>query len=632
MCGIGGWVGPRDLSTLLRMSDALAHRGPDGAGTWYEYPVSLCHRRLSIIDLAGGSQPMSTSDERLVIVFNGEIYNYRELRRELQQQGRQFRTQSDTEVLLSAFDAWGPGCLTRLNGMFAFAIYNRRDRLLFLAADPFGEKPLYYLARNREFVFASGLRAMRMHGAASTPLDVSSLGTYFLFNYVPAPHTIYRDVRKLGGGQYLVVNCADPDRLRVEGPHSYWTPRFEPKLPLSMDEARVRFQDLFRESVRLRLTADVPVGIFLSGGIDSTAAVAFAAELSRGRLKTFCLGIGEPSYNESQAAARVAAHFGTEHSECKLAPPDACGAAVEAIASLDEPLADDSVVPTYFLSRHARRSVKVVLGGDGGDELLAGYDFFLAHRLFPFYARLPSGVRHAARALASSLPKQIHARLDHKLPQFLESDDLSLEQRYQLWLGACAPDRLQHLFNFKVISSGDLNDRFPLPEKLTAECDLDRLIHLYLRLNLQCGILVKVDRTSMAHGLEVRSPFLDVHLADFVNRLAPALKFRGMTRKRLLREVLRSRLPAPLIVRRKQGFALPASEWLRGSLRQLAETTLNTSRLSADGIFNPKYVRAVMDQHFSGAWGHRRLIWALLTFPLWTDAQRNVAHCGESGA
>jgi asparagine synthase (glutamine-hydrolysing) len=617
MCGFAGWIGRRDADLLTRFSSVLVHRGPDDDGRWSDELVSVCHRRLAIVDLEGGRQPMVSSTGRTVVVYNGEIYNYRELRAELRKAGCRFRTESDTEVLLAAYDTWGERCLERFNGMFALALYDRPARRVLLAVDRFGKKPLYYADTPRGLAFGSTMAVLRQHPAVSLELDLDSLAGYFLHGHVSAPGTIFRGVRKLPGGRVLAVDVDAP--ASAAAPRAYWEPRFEPKLRMTRADAVEGVRHFLTAAVQRRLNADVPIGAALSGGLDSSSVVALMADTRPAALRTFSIGFTEAAYDEAPVARRVAQHFGSTHQEQVMGTGHALEAMPRALAACDEPLADDSLIPTYVLCRFARESVKVLLSGDGGDELFAGYDFFAAERAFQWLRRVPSPVARLAAVAGAWLPHGVHRRFDYRLPEFLASHSLDAAARHQLWLGPCAPSDLRRLFTpaaFEQLRPGAGGaDALASSD---ARSDLDRLIHLYFRSTLQNGILVKVDRAAMAHGLEVRSPLLDVDLVDFVNRLPSSWKHAGWNRKRLLRDAMRHRLPPEVLTRPKRGFALPVGTWLRGPLRSTLDFALSSETLRRDGLFEPAYVRRLVDEHIDGRWGHRRLLWALLAFQCWS--------------
>jgi asparagine synthase (glutamine-hydrolysing) len=624
MCGFAGWIGRPDPDLLTRLSSTLAHRGPDDHGRWSDAFVSLCHRRLAILDLTGGRQPMVSATGRTVVAFNGELYNYREVREALRRSGSVFRTDSDTEVLLAAYEAWGATCLTRFNGMFALALYDLPARRVLLAVDRFGKKPLHYARAGGAIVFGSTIGALRQHHALAPSLDVDGLAQYLLHGYVPAPGTIYDGVRKLPGGCALAL---DVDGAEPGDPTVYWEPGFEPKHRLSRTDAVDGVRELLTRAVRRRLHADVPIGAALSGGLDSSSVVALMSEAGVGPVATFSIGFTEAGYDESPVAREVARHFGCNHHEEIVDTNASLEALAPAVAACDEPLADDSIVPTFVLSRFARRSVKVLLSGDGGDELFAGYDFFAAERAFELFRRAPEPLARLAQGLGRRVPLEVHRRFDYRIREFLASRPLGPGGRHQLWLGPCSPSDLPRLLTRETAAR---LRAVPTPHGTgvlagsDARGELDRLIHVYFRSSLPNGILVKVDRAAMAHALEIRSPLLDVDLVDFVNRLPVSWRRAGRTRKRLLREALRTRLPAVVLAGRKRGFALPASEWLRGPLRATLQSALAPDTLRREGLFDPAFVGRIVDDHVAGRWGHRRLLWALLAFQLWSTAATRV--------
>ncbi|GAA5070600.1 asparagine synthase (glutamine-hydrolyzing) [Lysobacter panacisoli] len=568
MCGIAGFVGTANPEALKRMTDRIAHRGPDSAGFFSddEQRVHLAHRRLSILDIAGGYQPMRTLDGRTSIVFNGEIYNFRELRIELEGLGARFQSDhSDTEVLLHAWRHWGPQMVHRLNGMWAFALHDRERRLLFLSKDRFGKKPLYYHASAQGFVFASELTALREHPAVPATLSARALRKYFGYGFVPAPLTFLENVYKLPGGHSLTLSL---DTLQPVV-QCYWEYQPEPfdERPANAEE---RWQEELRErldaAVKRRLVADVPVGSFLSGGIDSSTISALAIRhVGRERLKTFSIGFDEATFDESAHAQTVATHIGAEHHLERLSVQRALEILPDIAARLDEPIADSSILPTYLLCEHARRHVTVAIGGDGADELFAGYDPFVALRYARYYdAVMPRPVHRAVSLAVSRLPvSHRYMSLDFRLKRTLRGMDHPKHLRLPVWMSPLAPSELAELFDEPI----DLNDLYSESIEAWDGCastnDVDRTIAFYVKLYLQDDILVKVDRASMLHSLEVRAPFLDCDLVDFARRLPADTKLRGGTTKWILKQVARSLLPEEIVNRPKQGFGVPIGQWFR---------------------------------------------------------------------
>lgn len=581
MCGIAGFAGIGDFSDLTRMADALRHRGPDGEGYEVHMPsgLHLAHRRLAILDIAGGQQPMISEDGAFSIVFNGEIYNFRELRKELEALGVRFESNhSDTEVLLHGYRIWGESMCARLNGMWSFAIHDRARNKLFCSRDRFGKKPFFFHARPGLFVFASELNALGMHPEVPTRLDPLSLRKYFAYGYVPAPRTFYSDVRKLPAGCSLVL---DLENWRVSEKR-YWAYKSEPfqDRPAGAERAWAEeLRALVDAAVARRLIADVPVGAFLSGGVDSSFVAALAVRhTGRERLKTFSVGFEEASFDESAHARAVAEHIGTSHNTQILSADSALKILPELRAMMDEPIADFSLLPTYLLCRHARTQVTVALGGDGADELFAGYDPFKALRYASAYDRVvPGTVHRGISLLAARLPvSHKYMSLDFKLKRTLRGLDHAANLRLPVWMAPLSPDELEQLFEEPVDLEEIFSEAVEAWDGATDADTVDRAIEFYLSLYMQDGILVKLDRASMMHSLEVRSPFLDIEVVDFARRLPSNFKIRGNETKWILKRAAEPLLPRGITGRRKQGFAVPSGAWFAdGSLPMKPEVSRN---------------------------------------------------------
>jgi asparagine synthase (glutamine-hydrolysing) len=626
MCGIAGFTRLRaadyDAGAIIRkMTLPLAPRGPDGEGYWVDERVAFGHRRLSIIDLAGGAQPMATPDGRYHITFNGEIYNYVELRAAMEQEGVSFVTHSDTEVILQQFARSGAACLQHFNGMFAFAIWDREQERLFVARDRLGVKPLYYCLRNGELIFASELKALLPHPALERRLDPLSVSKYFTYGYVPAPHTIFKDVYKLQPGTCLMF---DRQGLRQE---VYWDIPLEdnPVNDSNVDECAEGLLALLRDAVVKRLRSDVPVGVFLSGGLDSSTITALAAGAVSGRLHTFSVGFGEKTYDESPYARQVAQQYGTEHHHEILSASDAVRLLPGVMKILDEPFADASILPTWMLSQFASRSVKVVLGGDGSDELFAGYPSFQAHRLMERLSFLPIGVRDGFNRLVRRLPvSHRYASLEFLLQQLIKGSGVSPEIRFLLWMGYYGNEQKRQLFapGFRdaLLRTNAFEDAINYVRQSGLFCDFERLQYLCLKMYMQDDILVKVDRASMANGLEVRGPFLDYQVVEYASRIKPEYKLRGLRgTKYILKHAVRDLLPARIIHRRKAGFMIPLAQWLSNELRPLVEEMCSEDALRQDGLFDPIFVRRMLDDHYAQRRDYRKMIWALLAFQIWRN-------------
>ena len=624
MCGIAGFVafqGSGDREVLERMTRALAHRGPDAEGYLIapEVGLHLGHRRLSIVDLSDGAQPMSTADGAFSIVFNGEIYNHAEIRAELQARGHRFQTDhSDTEVLLEGYRAWGGKILDRLNGMFAFAIYDRERGQLFLARDRFGKKPLYYFQRNGVFAFASELTSLLRHPIAARNESCLALKKYFAYGYIPAPHSIIEGIFKLPGGWCGTLDLSSKQWTPIKWWEFVLEPSAEEVTPARCDAWAAELLEKLDAAVKRRLMADVPLGVFLSGGIDSSAVAALAARhLPAGRLRTFSVGFTDPSFDESGYAREAAAFIGCTH-ECEILDLERARDFIPGLlARLDEPIGDASILPTWLLSGFTRRHVTVALGGDGGDELFAGYDPFAALAKADLYARLvPRSIHPAIRLLASRLPvSHANISLDFKIKRTLRGLSYREELRLPIWMGPLEPSEINDYF-------GDHTDEEELYSEAIAAWEsageltnsVDRALQFFTRLYLQDGIMAKVDRASMLHGLEVRSPFLDLEVVDFARRLPHTVKLRNGATKWILKKALEPLLPASILYRKKKGFGTPVGAWLR------------------DGIITPKIplgrealvLEAALQSHRSGKSDERLFLWSQLVLESWRKSQANA--------
>lgn len=604
MCGIVGFCGPGDAAVLGRMMDRLTHRGPDGRGTFVQpdHGLFVGHLRLAIVDLVGGAQPMWNEDRTLGVIFNGEIYNHAELRAELIRRGHRFASDhSDTEVLVHGFEEWRAALLPRLNGMFAFAVVDLRRRELVLARDRFGEKPLCYTRQNGVFAFASEASALRAHPALSLEPDEVSLQKFLACGFIVSPRSFFRGVHKLPPATSLVVPFAGGEGEPVP----YWQMRVEPALAARRKETEVveEFSALFRQAVRRRLLSDVPLGVFLSGGLDSSATVVAALHGAPGaRLKTFTIGFDDPSYDERGPAALVAGQCGTDHQVQVLTLGEAQALLDDVLGRLDEPIADPSILPTFLLSRFTRQQVTVALSGDGGDELLAGYDPFRALGPAQTLDRfVPRGLWRMLRGAAEMLPRSDrNMSFDFKVRRALGGLVRPVEQWNPAWLGPVSPEEIAELF-----------ERPLPPEELYAEPialwrsrpDLsveERTLEFYTRFYLTENILFKVDRAGMLNSLESRAVFLDNDLVDFCRRLPFGWKFRGSESKVVLRRALRRELPAAIVGRPKKGFGIPVSAWLR-------EWDAPPAPCGVD----PGKVERAWEQHRSGARDRRGLLWSL---------------------
>ena len=623
MCGIAGYTTLKSQlaggEALLRaMTDTLRPRGPDGDGYYLDERVALGHRRLSIIDLGGGSQPLSVDGGRHQIVYNGELYNYVELRRELETRGHVFSTTSDTEVLLRQLVAGGVDGLQQCNGMFAFAWWDRERRVLTLARDRMGIKPLYYAVANGELIFGSEMKALLKHPAISRRISPLSISKYLTFGYIPAPHTIFDGVHKLEPGHWLQFSEQGLKRS------CYWDLPMEdnPVSPGTLDELSEELRAILGDAVVKHLRSDVPVGVFLSGGIDSSALVALAAGKVSGKLHTFSVGFEESSYDESPYARMVAERYGTEHHHEVLSSQRAVGLLPSVMGILDEPFGDASILPTYLLSQFTAKHVKVALGGDGGDELFAGYPSFQAHVVMEKLSVLPVTWRLALTRLVRHLPvSHRYASLDFLLQQFFKGAGISPEIRFFLWMGPYGNELkrsiLSQSLQTSLIRENPFEDVINYVRQSGLVSDFQRILYLCAKLYMQDGILTKVDRASMANSLEVRVPILDYQFVEFACRLPSVFKLKGMTTKYILKRAMRDLLPREIIKRRKAGFMIPLASWLSKELRPMVEDYCSGESIARDGYFDAAGVRQMLDDHFSQKRDHRKAIWTLLAFQIW---------------
>jgi asparagine synthase (glutamine-hydrolysing) len=609
MCGIAGIAvaaGEVDTARLQRMSAVLVHRGPDSNGLIVDGPVGLAARRLSIIDLDTGDQPVSNEDGTVHVVQNGEIYDYRERRLELERAGHRFRTHGDTEVLVHAYEEWGDGFAARLRGMFAVAIWDASRRRLVLARDRFGIKPLYYREAGGGLEFASELRAL-----PRGEIDLDALEAFLAFNSVPAPLTIFRGVRKLPPGHLLVWEGggARLERFARPGPVPASDTRSEDE-GLLVEELRARLRD----SVRAHLVSDVPIGVLLSGGIDSALLAALAAEESPDRLRTFSIGFEERSFDELDGARLVAERYGTEHRELVLRPNAAL--LLPALAeAFDEPFADSSALPTYLVSELASREVKVALSGEGGDELFGGYYTYAADLL----ALRARGLARLARPLVERLPSSgAKASFDYRAKRFVRAAHLPPLERHHGWKEIFAPD-----VRAELTGRPNGSDPVELLRARFAETEgaelLSRLQDVDLGTYLVDDLLVKTDRASMAHSLEARVPYLDSVVATFALALPTRHKVRRLRKKVLLRHAAEPLLPRSIVAGRKRGFSIPAAAWLRGELEPFAREVLAADTLRRQGFFRPDVVGRLLDDHVAGREDLSRQLWGLLAFTLWHE-------------
>lgn len=627
MCGITGWANldtnqpPMfgDEMTLQSMCDAMWHRGPDSEGLWLGTGVALGMRRLSIIDLSTGDQPVWNEDRTIVVVMNGEIYNFRELRKELQKQGHSFHGGSDTEVLPHLYEEYGEAMVDKLNGMFCFALWDLRNEKLVIARDRFGEKPLYYGVFNDKLLFASEPKVLLRHPFVKANLNLESLRQYLSFDYVPAPHSIYQGISKLPAAHILTLHDG------VLKTRRYWQLSFHKNgNKPSLKEATAQLSELLADSVRMRLVSDVPLGVLLSGGVDSSTVAAYATQFSTEKVKTFSIGFDEDSFDESHFAREVAEHLGTEHYEDKLSVDTAADLISEIGGWLDEPMSDSSLIPTLLLSRFVRKHVTVGLGGDGGDEIFAGYPMYYAHKMARVYDSIPNFVRAGMiEPVVNSLPVSTkNLSFDYKAKRFVAASKYDLVTRHHSWFGSFSLDGQNGLLtdSVKDLTRYDIyQDAKELLKICDAEEQIEQMQFLDMNFYLAEDILTKVDRASMAVSLEVRAPFLDHRVAEFAASIPLEYKLKGSNGKYILKKAIEKLLPKTVTKRPKKGFGIPIAQWLKGKLKPLVHDLLSRDRLIKQDLFDHEFVEKLIHEHEQGIASHHKQLWTLLVFQLWHD-------------
>src|SRR3989338_459018 len=606
MCGLAGFLGQGNREILGKMTSAVKHRGPDDEGFYNFENLYLGHRRLSIIDLSLGHQPLSNEDKTVWIIFNGEIYNFLELRKGLEKKGHKFKTQTDTEVIVHLYEEEGESFLNKLNGMFALALWDQKEKKIILARDRLGQKPLYYSLVNNTLVFGSELKVLLEHPLIKREIDLDELNKYLIYEYAPAPKTIIKGVKKLEPGQFLIFENNQIKFCQLENTKNYL----------------IEFENLLEDSVKKRLIADVPLGVFLSGGLDSSTIAYFAQKNSSAKIKTFSIGFTDKSFDESIHAKEVAKFLKTEHYHQTFTPNDLLSLIDDVSEINDEPFADASVIPTSLLSKFTRERVKVALAGDGGDELLAGYPPFQDLKFVKLFRKFPQLLRKIIQGMVDYLPVSFNNfSFDFRVKRILSGYDFSPEIQNQIWLGSFLPKENQKLFSKETVSQIDFNESFLITQKLIEEVKKEplenRLIYLYLKQYLADDILVKADRASMFASLEVRAPFLDYRLVEFINSLPYHLKLKGFKTKYILKRLMKNKLPENIINRPKKGFGLPIAKWLTNELKDFAFDLLSEKKIKEQGIFNYSEIKKLLDEHVNKKADHRKKIWTLLMFQEW---------------
>jgi len=600
------------------MCDLLAHRGPDGGHAVVDGVAGLGHRRLAIIDLSpAGRQPMSTANGHVWITFNGEIYNFQELRSKLEARGHRFQTRTDTEVILAAYEEFGVECLGHLNGMFALAIWDRPRQRLLMARDRAGKKPLYYWKNHDGLAFASEPKAFLADADFSPEADPAALSAYLTYQYVPTPQSAFKGVKKLPPAHYLL---AENGKISIE---RYWKLSYSRKTTMTEPEAAEALLEKLREAVRIRLVSDVPLGAFLSGGIDSGSVVALMAQLGSSPVKTFSIGFEEKAFDELEYARMVAARYGTDHREF-VVRPDAVELLPRLVWHYNEPFADSSAIPTFVLSELTRRYVTVALNGDAGDENFAGYERYRANVLAQRYDRVPAAVRRPLRRLAELMPHSGKSgSLLSKGKRFVEAFGEPREQRYARWMSHFHRSLRVELCRPDFLEAGGPDPASILVDAYAASDAtdfVDATLDVDVQNYLPDDLLVKVDIATMAHGLEGRSPLLDYNVMEFAASLPSAFKLKGGVKKHILKLAVSSLLPDEIINRPKMGFGVPLETWFRHELKEMAYDILLSPRLRQRGYFNDAFVKRLLDEHSSGARAWHYQLWNLLVLELWHRA------------
>jgi asparagine synthase (glutamine-hydrolysing) len=625
MCGIYGIVAPNvERSFLERATNTLAHRGPDSAGFFLDSHAGLGHRRLSIIDLAGSDQPIFNEDRTKCIIFNGEIYNFSELRARLLSLGHSFVTNGDTETILHAYEEWGENCVEHLRGMFAFAIWDAKERVLFLSRDRFGIKPLFYGEYQGGFCFASEMKALLVDPRFPREMDDQALAAYFTLSYIPGEMTIYRGIRKLLPGYSLTLRNGRPAIRK------YWDLVSRPERGKPEEYFIKGAMEILRESVDMHLVSEVPLGAFLSGGIDSSLIVALMSEFSNTPVNTICMGFGGNvgGYLDERGYARLMAErYHTHHREYEV-QPSAEGLIETIVRAFDEPFADDSAIPSYYVCKIARENVTVALSGLGGDEVFAGYERYLGFSLGNWFRRFPSFFRKGIiRPFVESLPERAdgHYTVNH-MKRFVRSSDLPPGERYLGFIARVKPGIRENFFaddgQFETLASfsrqlllGYFNSN-----NVSGDVDsLDRAMYCDVKAYLPEDILAVTDRMSMQHALEVRVPFLDHKFFEFCATIPPEMKMKWFRKKYLMKRAVRGLIPSEVINHRKQGFVGPMTSWLKNELKPYVYDTLSESNLRKHGLLNQRTVQRILEEHFSGREIHDTLIWSMVIFQSWYD-------------
>ena len=628
MCGIVGFSSFHKehsdaIAIVTTMCDAIDHRGPDEWNYKDLGQVVFGHRRLSIVGLSDGQQPMVDNFDFCTITFNGEIYNYKQLKQEMQNDGYQFRTASDTEVVLALYLKYGKRAFEKMNGMFALAIWDKRSQELVFARDRMGKKPFFYFYKNQEVIFASELKALVKHPRFTKRLSAKGLNKFLTFEYIPAPGTIFEDTYKVEAGEVIVISKTS---IHKEFYWRYPSSQLEGESVATEEEAISTIDSLLHDAVKLRLQADVPVGVFLSGGIDSSLITAIACHENKAPVKSFSIYFNEDSYDESEYIDIIVKRFGLDHYSEYVSAQDMLSVVDKLGGIMDEPMADASLVPTYFVSKIAAKKMKTVLGGDGADEMFAGYPTYLANKLINIYNIIPYPVRtkmsqflQSSSMLLKSSNKNMS--LDFKLRQFVRGAGVASEIRFFKWMGGFSDQEkksiLSNSFNERLLGEFSYEDINRYLSRVNIHSELDRLLYLSQKMYMTDDILVKVDRASMMNSLEVRAPFLDYRLVEYAASLPERFKLKGFTSKYILKKLASKYLPKQIIDRPKKGFGIPLTEWLGAELKPMMLDLLSKEQIDRQGIFDYQGIKVLLDQHLGHQINHRKLLWSLISFQLW---------------
>ena len=617
MCGIVGYLNIDREDLASSMIDTLIHRGPDDRGVFFDKSIrlGLGHSRLSILDISMlGHQPMWSSDRQICLVFNGEIYNHLEIRERLKGKYT-FRSTSDTETIIYAYQEYGIDCFRMFEGMFALAIYDYQSSKLILCRDRLGKKPLYWFFDGEHFVFASELKALMKSEYFKKEIDIDSVSKYLIYDYVPTPFTIWKDVFKLEPATYMIF-----DGKRIEK-NKFWDIN-KPVINETFDNAKKNIDSMLDRSVSSRLISDVPLGIFLSGGLDSST-ILYYAKRHRDSVDTFSIGFNEKSFDESAYAKDVSRYFGTNHHEKIFSEKECASSIFEVLSKVDEPVADASIIPTYLLSKFTSEYVTVSLGGDGGDELFAGYPTFQAYKYYQFIKKFPDNLsNYFIKIICNVIPNNIdNFSLNEKIKYFFKYIGIDHRCVHDRWLGSFRDDKLQDILSKDLSTKIDISKLYKSSTDAYYEINENekgnKFLYQYLRGYLMDEVMVKVDRATMLNSLEARSPFLDYRLVEYCMSLPYKYKLRGMNTKYILKEIMRDRLPDGIVNRKKKGFGMPVAKWINGDLKEVFDDYLSDKSLRECGLFNADYVKGLLRAHREGKENNRKELWNIFTFMFW---------------